>query len=87
MDDVSPRIMFQCRIIFVKFTGNNLLWEARSWSHTTKDFLQLLQIMDVISEVNFIFVQGGPNGCGQRASFLAVFLGVLHEQIKMVAQG
>ena len=82
MDDVSPRIMFQCRIIFVKFTGNDLLREARSWSHPSKHFLQALQIMDVISKVNFIFVQVVQMAVDRGLPFWLCFLGSFMNRLK-----
>ena len=85
MDDVSPGIVPKSRIIVEILTGN-YMYESRSWLHPTQDFLQVLQVENEFPVVFFTLVQSGPNRSGERASLLAVFLGVLDEHMEVVAQ-
>ena len=87
MDDVIPRIGLQVWIIVEIFTGNDGHGWTTGWLDSPQGLLQALQVLDEFLILNIILVQSGPNGCGERASSLPVFGGVLHEGMEVIGQG
>ena len=87
MDDVSPGKGLQVVIIEEIFTGNDVVDCGGRRLHMAQSVLQAFQVVDVSLVLNLILVQSDPDGCGEGASLLAVFLGVLHEQMEVVCQG
>ena len=87
MDDVSPGKGLQVWIIVEVFTGNDVVDCGGSRLHMAQSVLQAFQVVDVSLVLNLILVQSRPDGCGEGASLLAVFLGVLHKLVEVVGQG
>ena len=87
MDDVSPGEGLQVWIIVEIFTGNDVVDCGGRRLHMAQSVLQAFQVVDVSLILNLILVQSRPDGCGEGASLLAVFLGVLHELMEVVGQG